>query len=275
MESDGANPSGRDSSEQASAPESRRPFSSAVHLEETDSTNSELLRQAAAGAPEGTVVVARRQTAGRGRHGRHWADRPGASLLCSLLFRPSLPSSELHLFPTLVSLAALDACYEVSGFELACKWPNDLVDPGGAKVAGLLSEVAGGALVVGIGVNCGLPDVDPGEASGQVSSLEELMGKRVDPAEVLDVLLAGVASRHGELISAPGAEAAERLMAEYRWRCSTIGQRVSVETATGLLIGTAVEIDSAGRLVLEGETGRLRLSAGDVVHLRPARRPGG
>src|SRR5688572_1154875 len=114
---------------------------------ELDSTNRLAADLARAGAPDGVVVGADHQTAGRGRRGRTWESRPGASLLVSVILRPA---------PALVTLAAgvaaAEACEAVAGVEVGLKWPNDLLVDG-AKVGGILSELVAGAAVVGLGVN--------------------------------------------------------------------------------------------------------------------------
>src|ERR1700731_1016213 len=103
------------------------------------STNAVAMEMARAGAPEGLVVVADHQTAGRGRLGRSWESPPGASLLASILLRPVLPPARLALCAGAVALAAADACAALTGVEPRLKWPNDLV-VGGRKLAGILAE---------------------------------------------------------------------------------------------------------------------------------------
>ena len=138
------------------------PFAVPEHLEVVDSTNRYLLDLARAGlddgseVPEGYAVVAERQSEGRGRLQRRWEAPTGTAVLCSILFRPDLPPEDLHLVPWAVALAALEACREVAGVELAPKWPNDLLAAArgslperaasmagseGRKVAGVLSEI--------------------------------------------------------------------------------------------------------------------------------------
>jgi BirA family biotin operon repressor/biotin-[acetyl-CoA-carboxylase] ligase len=126
-------------------------------LEETDSTNTRLLEEARAGAPEGRVLAADHQTAGRGRMGRRWEAPPGSALLVSVLVRPALPLGRAHLVTMAAGLAASDACEALAGVRPGLKWPNDLVVDD-AKLAGLLAEsvVEGDALralVVGMGLN--------------------------------------------------------------------------------------------------------------------------
>ena len=156
-----------------------------VHrFEEIDSTNAYLQRQARLGAPEGTVAVAEHQSAGRGRLDRRWEAPPGASLLASVLFRPELDPSELHLCTAAMALAAAEACRRVAGVGPVLKWPNDVL-VGEEKLAGVLAEAelrrrAGGAVavVVGIGLN-----VDwPGPAGAGGTCLRELGAETGGPA---------------------------------------------------------------------------------------------
>ncbi len=136
-------------------------FAQVVQLAETTSTNSVLVCNAEDGAPEGTVVVADYQTAGRGRFERRWESPPGKSLLFSVLLRPSreeLPPARRHLAVAAVSLALVEAARDIANVAVQLKWPNDLIvrdsTAGDEKVAGILAEATSdGAIVVGAGVN--------------------------------------------------------------------------------------------------------------------------
>src|SRR5918997_216125 len=156
-------------------------------VEETDSTNTRLLDEARAGAPEGVVLVADHQTAGRGRLGRRWEAPPGSSLLVSVLVRPDVPVGRAHLVTMAAGLAASDACEGVAGARPGLKWPNDLVVDD-AKLAGLLAEsVVDGvdlrALVVGMGLN-----VTAAPADG-ATCLADHAGGPVDRRELLQARL--------------------------------------------------------------------------------------
>lgn len=221
-----------------SGPEGR--FADVRRFDEVDSTNRVAADLARAGAGDGIVVVARHQTAGRGRRGRAWEAPPGASLLVSVLLRPA---------PALVTLAAgvaaAEACEAVAGAEVGLKWPNDLL-VGEAKVGGILSELVGDAAVVGLGVN--LAWAPTGAAR---------LGAGVDADELLAAYLAGLS---------PPSPA--DVLARYRARCATLGRRVRVELPTGAIEGVAAGVDGAGRLLVGGRV----VTAGDVVHLRAAHR---
>src|SRR6476660_2337624 len=111
-------------------------------VEETGSTNADLVAAARAGASAGTVLVADHQTAGRGRLDRTWQAPPGASLLLSVLFRVDLPVADAHLLTTAVGVSAVDACQELTEVQARLKWPNDIVVDAGSstvrKLGGIL-----------------------------------------------------------------------------------------------------------------------------------------
>jgi BirA family transcriptional regulator, biotin operon repressor / biotin---[acetyl-CoA-carboxylase] ligase len=216
---------------------------------ETGSTNTDLLAAAADGAPDRTVLVASHQTAGRGRLDRRWDAPPGANLLVSILFR-EVPSAPAELTQR-VSLAARAACHTVAGVTPALKWPNDLM-VGDRKLAGVLAQRApDGSVVVGIGVNVGWAPEDATKL-GQVTS----------PEEVLDALL----------------DAYDSLPAEigpiYRSALGTLGRRVRVELFDRAIEGTAIDLESDGRLVVLDDCAvSHRVDVGDVVHLRASMPP--
>jgi BirA family biotin operon repressor/biotin-[acetyl-CoA-carboxylase] ligase len=237
-------------------------------FDEIDSTNTYLRDQARNGAPEGLVVSADFQTAGRGRLDRRWESPRGANLLASVLLRPSCDPGDLHLSTGAVALAAADACRDQAGVDAALKWPNDLVADG-RKLAGVLAEAEFSgrrldAVVVGIGVNVAWPG--PDEAMG--TCLDQLSGASpVDRRSLLDALLTALTARRPLLDDDTGRRA---LADEIRARCATIGTIVRVVLARGEVVGRATAIDDDGHLVVDTETGPARITTGDVVHLRPA-----
>jgi BirA family transcriptional regulator, biotin operon repressor / biotin---[acetyl-CoA-carboxylase] ligase len=241
-----------------------------VHwLDEVGSTNTSVRDRARRGAPEGLVVVADHQTAGRGRLDRRWESPAGANLLASVLLRPRCGGEDVHLCAGAVALAGADACREVAGVQPVLKWPNDLLLHG-AKLAGILAETefSGStltAVVVGIGINVAWPG--PPEAGG--TCLDCNRGSKdqpVDRSDLLNYLLSALAPRCALLERSDGRRV---LAEEVRRRCATLGQQVRVELAGEQLTGRARTIDDAGRLVVETTTGVRPVSAGDVVHLRP------
>jgi BirA family biotin operon repressor/biotin-[acetyl-CoA-carboxylase] ligase len=252
-------------------------FADVRHLPEVGSTNDLVLAAARQGAPEGLVVAADHQTAGRGRLGRRWEAPPGANLLVSVLLRPALAWEELHWATAVVAMAAADAARQVAGVELVGKWPNDLLSPTGEKVAGVLAEAVGDpgasgpqAVVVGLGLNVAWPGPEdrlPAELAGRVSSLARLGGPVPSRPVLLQALLEHL-EEHLVRLAGPGGP--EAIRAGYlRW-CATIGQRVRVQLGQGTLEGRAETVESSGALVvLTAEGHREVVAAGDVQHLRP------
>src|SRR5215470_10052649 len=127
----------------------------------TGSTNADLLARALRGEPEGVVLAAEEQTAGRGRMGRTWTSPPRAALTFSLLLNPAVPPARRGWLPLLTGVAVAAAVTEVAGVETRIKWPNDLLTAD-AKLAGILAEASGDAVVVGIGLNV---STEPAELS--------------------------------------------------------------------------------------------------------------
>lgn len=231
---------------------------------ETGSTNADALDLARLGAPEGLVLVADHQTAGRGRLGRTWTAPPGSSLLCTVLLRP--PAAVAELATTAAALAMAAAVTATTGVEPRLKWPNDLVVDD-RKLAGVLAEAdwadpAGPAVCVGVGVNCNWPEEVPAELAGRLVALNHLTGREVDRRALLDAYLAALADRY------PIDPAA--LLDEWRARSATLGRRVRVELPDGTTVeGTAAGVTDGGHLVVDADGGgRRTFAAGDVVHLR-------
>ncbi len=212
-----------------------------------DSTNTWVLEQARAGAPEGLVAVADHQTAGRGRLGRVWEAPAGANLLLTVLLRPAVVS---YRSLACVALAARDACAAVAGVTPDVKWPNDLL-VGGAKLAGVLAETDGaGAVAVGIGLNVAW--APPGAAS---------LGESIARDDVVDAFLAALAG----WLDRTDADVASA----YRSACTTLGQQVRVELVDGESFeGVAADVDDDGRLLVEVNACLRTVDVGDVVHLR-------
>lgn len=225
-----------------------------------DSTNRYALDEARRGAPEGLVVVADFQTAGRGRRGRGWVAPPGASLLVSVLLRPALPPERTPLVAMACGAAMADAVTQVAGFTPGLKWPNDLV-VGDRKLAGILAEREGGAVVVGVGVNVEWHDFPP-EIAETATACNLEAGRAVDRRALLDAFLVGLDARHADFTAVVG---------EYRSRLATLGRRVRVERSDDALVGRAVDVGDAGQLLVEDERGDVvEVHVGDVVHLRDA-----
>jgi BirA family transcriptional regulator, biotin operon repressor / biotin---[acetyl-CoA-carboxylase] ligase len=244
---------------------------------ETGSTNADLLAAARAGEPEGLVLVARSQTAGRGRLGRQWQSPPGTGLTFSVLLRPAeVPPASLGWLPLLTGVAVAVAVTGVSAVPTRLKWPNDVL-AGRAKLGGILAEAWDSAVVIGAGINVSQRR-DELPATATSLSLAAAAGQPVSPRHLLDEVLARLA--HWYLAwrdqPSPGDADACGLRAEYLSRCATVGQEVTVMLPDGQsLSGRASGVDPAGQLEVITATGPVQVSAGDVVHVRPAGGQGG
>jgi BirA family transcriptional regulator, biotin operon repressor / biotin---[acetyl-CoA-carboxylase] ligase len=229
------------------------------------STNDELIRRAASGAAEGQVIVTDEQTAGRGRHGRSWWDRPGASLLFSLLLRPSIPLARFPLLGMAMACAVAAAGCEATGRDLAVKWPNDVLCDG-RKLCGILAEsrpgAAGHALVVGTGINVNqeLDDFPP-DIRDRATSLRIAGGKMIDREALLLAVLAHFES-YRALAEREGAEALRLAILP---RLPQPGSRIAVNTADGRVEGTVEAVLATGALLIQDATGaRFPVVSGEI-----------
>jgi BirA family transcriptional regulator, biotin operon repressor / biotin---[acetyl-CoA-carboxylase] ligase len=234
---------------------------------ETGSTNADLLAEASGGAREGVVLAAEAQSAGRGRLGRQWVSPPRSALMFSVLLCPAaVPPSLRGWVPLLTGVAVASALRARAAVDAWLKWPNDVL-VNGAKVAGILAEQSGDAIVVGTGIN--------------VSTTRE----QLPVPEATSLALEGAASTDRGLLLAAVLTELERwylawtgargdatecgLREEYQRLCATLGRQVRVLLPGGTTVtGTAAEVDDIGRLVVAAASGIVPVSAGDVVHVR-------
>jgi BirA family transcriptional regulator, biotin operon repressor / biotin---[acetyl-CoA-carboxylase] ligase len=244
---------------------------------ETGSTNSDLVAAAGSGAAAGTVLVAEEQTAGRGRLERSWTAPARSGIFLSMLLRPEVPKERWGWLPLLVGVAAGSALGGAAETEVRLKWPNDLlVTVGGEerKLGGILAELAGDAVVVGIGLNVSLRAEElPVPTAGSLL----LAGAAVTDREtLLRALLRTFAELYGEWVAGGGDPEFSGLRAAYEAQCATLGRQVRVELpGDRALLGEATGVDGDGRLVVRDAEGVLTaVGAGDVVHVRGQSAPG-
>ena len=239
----------------------------------TGSTNADLLARAAAGEPEGAVLAAEYQNAGRGRLGRSWTSPPRAALTFSVLLRPSaVPRARLGWLPLLAGVAVAAAVRAVAAVDAQLKWPNDVL-VGEAKLGGILAEASGDAVVVGTGVNVSngpaeLPPPGPGALPATSLLLEQ--ARSLDRAVLLAEILAGLECRYRAWSAVFGDTERSGLRAEYTGLCGTLGRRVRIELPGGrALDGVAAALEADGRLLVSvPPDADLPVAAGDIVHLR-------
>lgn len=238
-----------------------------LRVDRVGSTNDLLRDLAESGAPEGMVVVAREQSAGRGRRGRAWLSPPGG-LWLSLLLRPPDPSD--GRITLAAAVGAAEGIRKVCGAAVRVKWPNDLILEGG-KVGGILVESVPPIVIVGVGINA---NVDlaalPAPIGAVATSLSAALGRAVDLEDLLAAVLEGVDDAYRTLREGRGEEILER----WRRLSLTLGRTVRIEGGAEALEGRAVGVDAQGALVLELAGGeRRRVIAGDVTALEGGGRP--
>lgn len=234
-------------------------------LDSVESTNTLLLRRAAAGAASGAVIAAEWQTAGRGRRGRAWHALPGAALTFSLLWRFEQGAGALAGLSLAVGVAVVRALETTGVREAGLKWPNDVLWRG-RKLAGILIEVQGDVLgpsiaVIGVGLNCRMP----------AALLERIDQPAVDVASA-----GGAAPERNELLASLLIELDRVLkvfardgFAPFRaeWQKSHVYQGKPVRIALpdgGIVNGTAEGVAENGALLLATQSGHLRFHSGDV-----------
>ncbi|MFD8984619.1 biotin--[acetyl-CoA-carboxylase] ligase [Streptomyces sp. NPDC059564] len=251
----------------------------------TGSTNTDLAARAAS-LPEGAVLVAEEQTAGRGRLDRTWTAPARSGLFFSVLLKPGggVPQERWGWLTLLAGVATAQGLSRAAGVDAVLKWPNDLlvgVDGEERKTGGILAERvaggpspaegSGGGVVVGIGLNVTLTEDElPVPAAG---SLLLAKASVTDREPLLKAVLRSLEELYGNWREAGGDPAESGLQEVYAAGCATLGRHVRAELPGGrTLTGTAEAVDADGRLVIRTlEGGREAVGAGDVVHLRSVR----
>mgnify|MGYP001198267483 CR=1 FL=1 len=252
---------------------------------ETGSTNVDLAEAARRGEPEGAVLVAESQRAGRGRLGRSWTAPPRSGLTFSVLLRPPVEAAALGWLPLLTGLAAAEALRRVTGrvtedltegsarrngraaaLDVRLKWPNDLM-VGDRKLGGILAERVGDAVVMGVGLNVSLRE---GELPVPTATSLLLEGAAFREREaLLRAILRELEDWYRRWTAQGGDAEGSGLRAAYRDLCATLGRQVRVVMPGDQEItGRAADVDAAGCLVVVTPEGEQTVGAGDVVHVR-------
>lgn len=223
------------------------------------------------GAPEGTVVVARAQTRGRGRFGRAWLSPPGTNLHLSVLLRP--PEQSLPLLSIMGALAVAEVVAHYLGVPSTIKWPND-VRAQGRKIAGVLVESQWGEgaplfTVLGIGLNVNMDPRSVPEIAALATSLAVEAGYPFDLQEVLEELLQRLDRLYRGLLEG------QDLVGPWRALLETLGRQVVVRHGDRIEEGLAEGVDPLGNLLLRRPDGQLVvLNAGEVTsQLQPSETP--
>jgi BirA family biotin operon repressor/biotin-[acetyl-CoA-carboxylase] ligase len=230
--------------------------------DEVSSTNTVAGDLAERGAPEGTVVVADAQSAGRGRQGRTWSSPPGAGLYFSIVLRP--PRTIATKLTIAAGVAMADGIETATGLAVQLKWPNDLY-VASRKLGGILAEsgAANGAslyVVLGCGINV-MSSRFPPEIAGRATSIESELGRQVDRGAVLAECLASLWTRYGELRDERFAD----ILQIWRARASlTFGRAVEWDAAGGVRRGIAESVDDTGALLVRTPAGMERVISGEI-----------
>lgn len=234
-----------------------------ILLDSVDSTNRRARMLAADGAVHGTLVLAKRQTAGRGRRGRGWISPEGEGIFLSLIVRPEGTPEQAVRLSLAVALAAARAIVRETGIDACIKWPNDIVAQG-LKVCGMLLEMDADehcvhSVVAGVGINVH-QQAFPEEIRHTASSLDLLCGHRVSRAAVVRAFLEEL-----EAAVALDNRDHEAFMRAYAERSATLGSRVQVISLSGTYTGTAEGLTHSGTLLVRTDDGELReVLAADV-----------
>jgi len=235
--------------------------------DEIESTNLEAKSLAMKGAPEGTVVVAEAQSAGRGRLGRRWTSPAGKGLLFSVILRPGLPMSDVHLLTIVAATAAAEVIEKHVPARVAIKWPNDLFI-GDRKVGGILMDVSGEQddvdwVILGMGLNANTEFSElPVALRRTATSLKIVGGDSVDRSDVLADLLLSLEAHYKAALRG----GFDKALTAFRERDYLLSRTISVETRQGPVIGAAAGIDDRGALLVELPHRRIRsFHSGDVT----------
>lgn len=238
-----------------------------LRFDSIGSTNTEAINEAKLGAAEGLCIVAREQTAGRGRHGRTWVSEKDSGLYFSLVLHPKIGMRFLPLITLMTAVAVHDTLETVFQIDCDIKWVND-IHVHGKKVCGILAETVeterGLAVIVGIGINLKSSNFPP-ELAETATSIQNETGKSPNVETFLPVLTSFL-EKYCDLLY----EDAEKIRAEWSKRSSyAFGKNVRVVLENETIYGTTRGIEENGALRLELENGEIKIiHAGDVEQLR-------
>ncbi len=224
-----------------------------IRLEETSSTN-DLARDFIENPDaDGTVILADRQTKGKGRLGRSWYSPPGKGIYLSIILNRPLQGNMSYLLCPAVSLAIAQAVEKLSGLKVLIKWPNDLI-VNGKKIGGVLVEKSRKAFIVGVGVNLNT-DLDefPEEIRGRTSSLKSESGKHYDKEEFMRELFV----EFERIMALLPADGGKEVLNNIKARSFTLGKNVRVVDGGAILNGEAIGFESDGSLLLKGAGGKI------------------
>ena len=243
----------------------------AYYFDTIDSTQNQALKMADDTSHDGSVIVASKQTGGRGRAGRKWIS-PKGGIWISIILQPKFDISITTLFPIASALALSIAIEKTFSIKPELKWPNDLTIKG-KKVAGMLVDVSLESnrienLVLGVGINF---DVNVKQIEKSLKGTPNFYGvatlngqkKKVKPIQLVQTFLVELEKIYESL----NAKKTKRIIFEWTSRSSTIGKNVELNTADAKIKGKAIRIDEDGALVVSENNKEHRIIAGDIIHM--------
>ena len=239
------------------------------HFRETDSTNIRAKYLASEGAREGTVVVAEKQTQGRGRRGRTWFSPSGEGIYTSIILRPPISPNEAPKLTLMASVAVAEALLSLTSLKIKIKWPNDILIKG-RKVAGILTEISTEMdridyVVIGVGLNVNTPrkGFSPDIAHTATSVFMET-GKVFPRIALLRAFLEWLEIYY-EAFKTKGFDP---ILNRWKHLADIIGRRISVDLMDNVRVGKVLDVDKDGFLILQDRTGTIeRIISGDVTLL--------
>ena len=228
-----------------------------IYKDEVSSTNDEAKKNA--DMPDGSLFIADKQTAGKGRLGRSWVSPRGTGIWMSLLLKPDIPLSDISQLTLVAGIATSRAI----GNNSMIKWPNDIVI-GTKKVCGILTEMSAETdrinyVICGIGINVNTPDF-PAELKNKASSILIETGKETDRCS----LIAKVMNEFEPLYKKFIREGFSPFCNDYKKSCITIGREINVSYHGKDLSGTAVDIEKNGGLVIDTASQTVTVTSGEV-----------
>lgn len=243
----------------------------AYYFDSIDSTQNQALKMSEEPANDGTIIIAAKQTGGKGRLGRKWIS-PKGGIWFSIILQPKFDISITTLFPIASSLALSYAIEKTFKILPELKWPNDLTIKG-EKVAGMLVDVSLESnkierLVLGVGINF---DVDTKQIEKTLKGTSNFYGvaslskqkKKVKPKLLVQTFLVELEKIY-ELLN---SKQTKNIISEWTKRSSTIGKKVELNTVEGKIKGDAIKIDDDGALIVSNKNKTSKIIAGDIVHL--------
>ncbi len=254
-----------------------------------DSTNNRALALAHQGAPHGTLVIARAQTAGRGRNGHLWLSPLDTGLYISVLLKPDITLTNLPVITLITGAVIAKAIQSYLGIKVGLKWVNDLI-VSNKKIGGILAEYSRGgasggpldpkhkcsarlqppnnALVIGIGLNLYRQKTAlPAELEEKIGFLESYMSNSADQnANQIDgnMLIASITNELEVALNQLQSSTAQPLLDQWRTYSITLGEEIMANIGDKQVIGQAIDITETGELIVKTKSGNIKLSAGEV-----------